>query len=134
MKIKLWLTVLRPAPDWNTINFDAPSELYWHEIETGALPGDGDHVVLYPPDDPSDSDHGGPYVFVRRRYLGPNGTWHVELQRIVVDAPEPIREQLMTYAARGHYEWTHWWTNTDPDPVPSLLEAGWLPYRGDENA
>jgi hypothetical protein len=108
-----------------------PGELYWRELETGALPGDGDHVVLYPPDDPSDSDHGGPYVFVRRRYLGPYGTWHIELQQIVIDPPEKIRMQLGVPLYR---DYAIWWVSqtSDPDPRPGLLEAGWIRYGSED--
>jgi hypothetical protein len=127
VKLKLWLTILRPAPDWCTIEYGVPSELYWREIETGALPGDGDHVVLYPPDDPDESDHGGPYLYAQKRYLGPHGAWHIELQRIVVDPPPWIQHQIN---APSYRDYSVWWVvdGSNPDPVSGLLKAGWLPY------
>lgn len=125
MRILLWLTVV---PAGASTHLGGSGDLFYRWMETGALPDhEEDMLTLYitdPDDDPDD----GPNWSIHRRWLRFDGTWSIDLTKMVLDPNEQIRRYLQT--DRSRYYARPWWTDQSGDPRPRLLACGWRKYEG----
>lgn len=115
----MWLSLIPPTaadPLWSD------GRLWTRDVETGCVPTIEDQVTLWPDED----GHNGPMWGIKRRYMGHDGIWHVELYRMQLDPSEEVQERLLR--ARGHT--STWYTDRDGDPVPELERGGWQRYGG----
>lgn len=123
MRLTLYLQVIDGSRrDWIASN----GELWTRMIETAAAPAPGsDGIVLwsYEEADPVD----GPVWDASRRYMAADGSWHVDLVRMVVDPSEEAVNQLAVTS--GPRRERAWHTSSDGDLAEGLRRGGWTPHR-----
>ena len=100
--------------------------LWYCYRESGAVPDIGDEVVLFPDEDGDPT--GGPFWKARRRYMDAEGTWNVELARMVLNPEQEMWRRAGGEMARRQawYEMQSWNTEVDGDPTDGLFRAGWF--------
>lgn len=119
MIVTLWLQLLDGTAGMRALH--NLGDLWTRTVETGALPGRDDEVTLWP----TDGDvHDGPKHATKRRYMGTDGSWHVELDRLVLDPTD----DALAVMQRSPGGFRAWWPSDGIDPRQQLRAAGWLPY------
>lgn len=125
MKVKLWCNLTHGASSFGSIG-----TLLTREVEMGAIPDANETSCIELYLDPE--EHGGGYMAsVKRRYWDFDGTPNLELVEIHVDPTGPLLEHFTGRAARSAApEWHSmcWTTDVDPDPLPLMLQSGWMEY------
>ncbi len=112
MKLTMYVGVVWPRPMQNIYVFD---ELLTKEIETDYVPSIGDQVELYV----VDGDE-GPHWNVKSRYMNADGSWNIELDRIVMNPVVQIRDSIGS--PNGCMAW---FTESDGEPISLLRAGGW---------
>lgn len=112
MKLKMYVGIVWPKLVQNIYVFDT---LMVKEIETDYVPAIGDRVELYS----VDGDE-GPHWFVKGRYMNADGTWCIELDRIVMNPILHVRDKVTSV-----HGCAPWYTEADGEPEALLRAGGW---------
>lgn len=122
MKVILWLNVV---PNTAHDQLWSPGTLWVREVETGFVPDVDDSVTLWP-DEAGDNDT---TWNVKRRYMGWDGMWHVELCKMLLDPSDKVMKELQRdRTATRESIAAVWWTENGGDPAPDLERGGWRRY------
>jgi hypothetical protein len=72
----------------------------------------------------------GPIWQVKRRYMGAEGKWYIELAKMILNPSQIWQDTLRARLSSGRWVITEsfWYTESDGDPIPKLLEGGWTKY------
>ncbi len=130
MIITLWLSLC----DGTKAGWPSDHELWIRNVETGALPvthPHADDIVLWPGEDGQPTE--GPLWPVRRRFMIADGSWHVELCRMVLDPTDDVLDTIGQWGIRDIMAglpigYRSWHTPTDDDPRIGLARGGWKQY------
>lgn len=127
MKLEMFLQVI----DGSKGNFTTNGDLYTKTVETGFVPLPGtDEVALWKTiEDGKEWD--GPIWHVKRRYMGAEGQWSIELAKMILNPNQMWQDSFKARLASGRQiiTETSWYTQFDDDPIPKLLEGGWVKYK-----
>ena len=114
MRVKLWLT-------FYVNDLEGPTTTFWREMETEALPGVGDGVIVYSFDEPDD----GVIVNVKRRVWRVDGGIDVELLPFVIDPTDRATQENLATIRLSRRPLFDDWMSRDGAPEPVLIPSGW---------
>jgi hypothetical protein len=99
-----------------------------YEKRTGitAIPDKDDTVIPFVFRVADHSPDDGPAWAVHHRWWLADGTVVVELQKLYIDAQDPLLKDLEHRAKLGLGYVRLWDTSLDPDPIPLMEDQGWV--------
>jgi hypothetical protein len=126
VNLRLWLPVYDGSTGIHPLDGNARMHsLWWTNRETGALPTQGDKIVLWA--DPDDGPQHGPGWTHRTRLMDADGVWHVELTRAVLNPTRAMWDRALTeMTAHGTYNELHPWYTSDGNLLIALQASGWM--------
>lgn len=126
MKLTMYLQVI----DGSQGSFSSNGDLYTKTVETGFVPKPGtDEVALWETEEDGQK-WDGPIWHIKRRYMGAEGQWSIELAKMIVNPNQVWQDYFKARLAQGRQFITEssWYTQSDGDPAPLLLEGGWTKF------
>jgi hypothetical protein len=134
--VTLWLELVSFKKAGSKETGVRKTELWTTTRQMAHLRAAGNVVVLWPDKD-FDSIN-GPQWEVCRRFWDASGHAHLELAKMVIDAPEDAMDAWANQAFAnikadrpgGHGRWS---TRFDDDPRPSLERGRWRDYANDRS-
>lgn len=104
--------------------------LYIKKVQTIHVPSIQDEVYLWWD---SEENEEGPLWYVKKRWMGHDGSWSIELAKMVINPCEQDQNYMKNSIRSGKINEWAWYTNTDgPDPEDLLVRlGGWKKYGND---
>lgn len=100
--------------------------LYEKRTDITAVPGKDDIVIPFVFHVANHNPADGPAWAVHRRWWLADGTVVAELQKLYIDAQDPLLKDLEHRGRMGQGYVRLWNTSLDPDPIPLMEDQGWV--------